>query len=361
MSGAVDVERYAPRFGVLVDGRELPVEAAHMVRGVEVTHELNRAGAFAIEVQDQYVDGRFRWLDGGRGGQGPFDIGKHVSIALGYAGPLETVCDGVVQRIEASFSEGLAPFFAVGGSDTAFDAMNEPRGSETFRDLSDSDIVARIAAAAGLRAETDPTRPAHPAKTKQSGQSYLQFLHDLAKDNDFEFGFAGRSLVFVEPKRAERPQVTLTWGRDLLSFQPCIDTSRQVTEVVVRAWDPVERRLIEERAGAGEEPPQEPGRRFGSVVARDRKRPATRVISSVPVRSPLEAQRIARSELARASDRLVTASGETVGHLRLKPSMCVEIQGTGAWFSGKYRVTKVTHAVDERGYRSRFEARRNAL
>ena len=138
MSGAVDVGRYTPRFSVLVDGRELPVEAAHMVKGVEVVHELNRASAFAVEVQDQYVDGRLRWLDGGRGARKLFDIGNHVAIAFGYAGPLETVCDGVVQRIAASFSEGLAPSFTVGGSDTAFDAMNEPRSSETFRDLSDS-------------------------------------------------------------------------------------------------------------------------------------------------------------------------------------------------------------------------------
>lgn len=359
--GAVDVRTYAPRFSVLVDSREISAEATHMVRSVEVVHELDRASAFSIEVQDEFINGRFRWLDAGGGIAGLFDFGNHITIALGYSGRLEVMCDGLVQRIAASFGDGLAPHFTVGGSDTAFDVMSEPRGSETFRDASDSDIVGRIAATAGLDTETDRTEPRHPARTKQSGQSYLQFLQDLARANGFEFSFAGRSLSFVRPRRGDSPAMTLAWGRELISFQPQIDTTQQLSEVVVRAWDPVGGRLIEERATAGQEQQQEPGRKLGSEIARDRKRPATRVISNRPVRSPLEAKRIAEAELARASDRLVTGSGEVVGMTALRPAMCIVLEGLGAWFNGKYRVTKVTHSIGDGGYRTRFEARRNAL
>ena len=362
MSGTwTDVRYYAPRFSVLVDDQELSAEATHMVKSVEVVHEQDAASSFSIDVQDEYLNGRFRWLDRGSGTQGLFDFGNHVVISLGYANRLERMCDGLVQRISASYSEGLAPSFSVSGSDTAFDIMSEPRESETFRDMTDSDIVARVAGVAGLRAETDPTRTVHPVRTKQSGQSYLQYLRDLARATGFEFSFAGQSLVFTAPRRSEQADMKLSWGHDLLSFQPQIDTTKQLSEVVVRAWDPVNHRLIEERAMAGEEPPQEPGRQFGSEIARDKKRSAKRVISDRPVRSPQEAKQMAESELARASDRLVTGSGETVGLLELRPAMCLELDGLGAWFNGKYRIIKVTHTISDSGYRSRFEARRNAL
>jgi uncharacterized protein len=359
---SVNIATYAPRFTVLVDNRDLSSEATHMVKSVEVVHELDRASSFNIEVQDEYLNGRFRWLDKGSGTQGLFDFGNRVTIEIGYADHLERMCDGVVESIGASFSEGLAPSFTVSGSDTAFDVMTEPGPSETFHDLSDSDIVARIADAAGLRAETDPTELVHPVKTKQSGRSYLQFLQDLAYSNGFEFSFAGRTLVFVKPRRDDTPRMTLHWGRDLISFQPQIDISQQVSEVVVRAWDPVKYQLIEGRANAGEEPQQEPGRQLGSEIARSHKpRASTRVISNRPVRSPLEAKQIAQAELARASDRLVTGTGETVGLLALRPAICIALDGLGAWFNGKYRLTKVTHTVSSGGYRSRFEATRNAL
>jgi phage protein D len=358
---SVNIATYAPRLAVLVDNQELSAEATHMVKSVEVVHELDRASSFNIEVQDEYLNGRFRWLDKGGSTQGLFDFGNHVVIEIGYTDHLERVCDGVVESIAASFSDGLAPSFTVSGSDTAFDVMTDPGPSETFHDLSDSDIVARIAHATGLRAETDPTELVHPVKTKQSGQSYLQFLQDLAYSNGFEFSFAGRTLVFVKPRRADSPQMTLNWGRDLISFQPQIDISQQVSKVVVRAWDPVKYQLIEGWASAGEEPQQEPGRQLGSEIARDRKRAPTRAISNRPVRSPLEAKQIAQAELARASDRLVTGTGETVGLLALRPAICIALDGLGAWFNGKYRLTKVTHTVSGGGYRSRFEATRNAL
>lgn len=362
MSGAaVDVTRYAPRFSVLVENRALSAEATHMVKSVEVVHELDKASSFSIEVQDEYLNGRFRWLDKGSDTQGLFDFGNHVVVALGYAGRLETVCDGLVQGVAASFSEGLAPSFTVTGLDTAYDVMAEPRGSETFRDLRDHEIVARVALAAGLQAEIDATEVVHPAKTKPSGQSYLQFLQKLAADNHFRFTFSGHALVFVRPRFGDPPAMTLTWGRDLLSFRPQIDASGQLSEVVVRAWDPVERRLIEERASAGDEPRQEPNRSLGSEIARDRKRTATRVISDRPVRSPLEARQLAQAELAQSSRRLVKGSGETVGLLELRPGAHVALRGLGAWFNGKYHVTKVTHSIGDGGYRSRFEAERSAL
>jgi phage protein D len=357
----VDVSRYAPRFSVLVDNQEMSAEATHMVKSVEVVHELDAASSFSIEMQDEFLNGRFRWLDRGNATGGLFDFGNHVLISLGYASRLEKMCDGLVEKIAASFSDGIAPSFTVSGSDSAFDVMSEPRESESFRDMTDSDIVTRIAGAAGLRSDTESTRTVHPVKTKQSGQSYIQFLRDMASSNGFEFSFAGQVLVFTSPKRSEEAAMKLAWGRSLLSFQPQIDTTQQLSEVVVRAWDPVNCRLIEEKATAGDEPKQEAGRQLGSEIARDKKRASKRVISNRPVRSPLEAKQLAQAELARSSDKLVTGIGETVGLLELRPSMCVALDGLGAWFNGKYRVTKVTHTISDQGYRSRFEARRNAL
>src|SRR4029077_15657642 len=40
------------------------------------------------------------------------------------------------------------------------------------------------------------------------------------------------------PRDPERPAYLLEWGKSLISFQPSLQTARQVSEVTVRGWDP---------------------------------------------------------------------------------------------------------------------------
>jgi uncharacterized protein len=358
----VDLEHFAPRFEIEVNNTRLAADVSHMVRSVEIVQELNRTLSFSFEVQDEFMGDGFKWLGhGSQMTQEIFKYGNNVAISIGYAARLVKMCEGRIQNITATFDQGVAPSFTVEGSDAAYVFLTTPTDASTFADMSDSDIVKRIAEKASLRAVVDDTRTRSPRKTKKGGKNWLEFLTELAGENHFEFRLSGRDLYFVKPGQSEQPIGALAWGKDLINFRPRLQTSGVFTEVIVKAWDRSGRKKIEESARAGDEQQQEAGKELGSRVAKQVYGGAVKVITDQPVRTPAEAKRLAQAELDKSSNAFIEASGETVGLTEVRPGICVTLDSLGKWFSGKYYVSKVTHSIGEGGYRSRFEAKRNAI
>ena len=61
--------------------------------------------------------------------------------------------------------------------------------------------------------------------------------------------------------------------------------------------------------------------------------------------------------LARSND-LVKASGTCVGLTDLRAGQRVRIAGLGARFSGEYFITDTTHTINDSGYITKFNGRR---
>jgi len=80
-----------------------------------------------------------------------------------------------------------------------------------------------------------------------------------------------------------------------------------------------------------------------------------RVVRDQPVESPLDATVLAKSLLQEILEGLYEGSGSCIGIPELRADRFVSIQGVGKRFSGKYRLRKVTHAIDDSGYRTSFE------
>jgi uncharacterized protein len=68
-------------------------------------------------------------------------------------------------------------------------------------------------------------------------------------------------------------------------------------------------------------------------------------------------KRIMAELVPRLNNRL-TASGTTIGNPALKAGRVVDLQGLGDDFGGLYRVTSSTHTIDNGGFRTAFEARK---
>ncbi|HSI12963.1 MAG TPA: hypothetical protein VK961_13020 [Chthoniobacter sp.] len=355
-NNGTSVGYYAPGFKIEINGSELDPQAAHAILSVKVEQELNKTNSFTLEVQDEYRDGHFHWLE-----TGLFQVGNPVSIALGYTDRVVNVLHGKVQNLNASFHLGSAPTFTVEGTDASYDLLTAPSEAHVFREKRDSDIVREIARdIAHLQAVVDETKVITPVKTKQGGKSYLEFLTTLASDNHFEFFLGGRRLYFRASSYQESA-ANLTWGKDLIRFEPQLNTTAAVTEVVVRGWDASGKKLIEGRARAGEESTHESEKRTSSELMRSLFGEVVKVITDRPVRSQEEARTIAVSELNNASNNLIQATIETIGQPQLTPGVCVGVAGFGKLFSGKYYVVKATHSFGAEGYRTSLTARRNAL
>lgn len=354
---ATNIEFYAPRFTIEINSAELAAEVSHTIQNVEIVKELNKPNSFRFVVQDEFKGGAFKWL-----GHDLFKYGNSVSIHMGYTNNMVKMLEGKIQKVTADFMKGTAPTFSVDGADKPYIFFTTPCRAKVFRDKTDSAIVEEIAEMAKLEAIVDATEEVAPRKTKKGGKNYLRFLEDLANANKgYEFFLAERRLYFVKAKKNAKPLMTLTWGKELISFKPTLSTTEPFTEVVVRAWDRRGKRLIEGRARAGEEQKQEEGKLLASQIAREIYGDVVKVFTNKPVRTLAEAQREAQKELDRASDNFITGSAETIGIPKLQPGVCLLLNGLGKWFSGKYYIKKITHRIDQNGYRSLFEVRRNAL
>ena len=350
------ISHYAPRFLIKINNAEIAAEVSHTIKSVVIEQELNTTNSFRFEVQDEFRGHGFKSL-----GHELFKFGNAVSIAMGYTGNLVKMVEGKIQDISAVFVQGIAPSFTVEGADSFYVFLTTPGDAVTFTKKTDSQIVTKIAQKAQMEADVDDTTQVHPTKTKNGGESFFNFLQDLAADNGFGLTLAGRRLKFKAPQRGAGPVLGLIWGKDLISFHPRLNTSQALSEVVVRSWDRTNRQMIEARARAGEERQQEGNRRLGSNVVREIYGDVVKVITDRPVRSVEQAREIARAELERASDTFITGTAETIGMPQLQPGMCLHIGGLGTWFSGKYYIQKVTHRIDAGGYRSSLEMKRNAL
>ena len=362
-----DISHYAPTFIISINGKKFSADVAKTILSLTVDQELNKVNNFRFEVQDEFTPnsqdnsniGPFKWL-----GHDIFKYGNNVSIEIGYLYNMHKAVEGKIQNISANFSGGAAPTFTVEGSDSSYEFLTKRSESKVFKDKKDSDIVKEIAQMEGANLESmvDDTEEVFCRKTKKGGKSYIDFLKEITESNpDYEFSLSGRKLLFVKAKKDKDPLLTLNWGKELINFRSDLDTSRALTEVKVRGWNRTKKKLIEVSAKVGEETKQENQKQLSSEIAREIYGEVVEVVTETPVSSANEAKKIAKSKLEKASNNLVKGSAETIGIPELSPAACVNIEGLGNWFSGKYYVEKVTHVIDSNGYRTKFEGHRNSL
>jgi phage protein D len=349
-----NVSTFAPGFRIAINGSEIDPEVEHSILRLNVEQELNKTNAFSFEVQDEFRAGHFKWLEADL-----FRVSNRVTIAMGYTNNLITVLEGRIKNINASFRTGCLPIFTVEGTDTAYDFLTTPSDTEVFREKRDSDIVQKIGDRAQLTSDVDQTDPVTTVKVKQGGKSYLEFLGRLAAENGYEFLLAGRKLHFKKDTYKDSV-TTLSWGKDLIRFEPQFNTSTAVTQVIVRGWDSSGKKQIEGRAVAGDEDTHESEKRTASEIVKALFGEVIKVITDRPVRSVDEAKGLARSELNIASNNLIQATLDIIGIPELTPATCIDIRGFGTVFSGKYYITKATHTVSTDGYRTSLTVRRNA-
>jgi uncharacterized protein involved in type VI secretion and phage assembly len=69
---------------------------------------------------------------------------------------------------------------------------------------------------------------------------------------------------------------------------------------------------------------------------------------------------VAKAILQDLLEGMYEASGSCIGQPELRAGKYVEIAGIGKRFSGQYRLSKVTHTLDEQGYRTSFSVNQRA-
>ena len=354
---------YAPTFVVKVGGQSLTHTLGIAVTQVEVDLTLGAAGRFSFTVVNAYSLEHHAFMSGYR--KPVLDLlkfGTTVEVAVGYGdfSRLPTLIKGAITEITTSFSEGSSPELTVAGYDGLF-PMTLGKQSRSWKKITDSGVVSKLANEYGLDADIESTDEEH-AQIEQNQESDFELMKKLAERNHFEFYVSTpNKLRFGKPNDKGDGVVTLLWGRTLLSFKPEANLAAQVSQVEVYGWDPQKKKAIVGRAVAGEETGHDPRRQSGGEQLSAVARKPTVLQVRQPVFTEAEAKRRAKAILNDHAKKFLTGEAESIGLPDLRPDRNITLGNLGEPFSKTYYIQQTIHKVDTGGYRTRVKVKETSL
>jgi phage protein D len=356
---------YAPDYQIEVEGQELDPESKGDLLEVKITMDLNNLTHFDLTVNnwdDKHLT--FKYSD-----TKTFDLGNRIHIAMGYAGNLVRMMNGLVTSMTPRFPESGPPTIVIGGEDRMVKLKDrKPKDGEQkqFLNKLDSDIVEIIARRNSLVPKITQTSTVHDIVV-QKNQDDATFLMERAKRIDYDCYIdvdpdSGKDALYFGPptdlRGGSKVHVyVFEWGKTLINFNPTISLNHQVGSVTVKGWDATTKSLIKYTAGAKDLPTTGGSGETGPSSVATRLQDREDIVVDRPVRSQKEAQDLATALLRERAYSYVTGNGQVIGIPDLRPGNNVELQGLGQRFSGTYQVTKVEHTLGGSGYVSSFDAR----
>ena len=256
---------------------------------------------------------------------------------------------GEIVALEPRFNEGGGASYVIRGYDRSH-RLTRGRKTATYLDVKDSDIVKELAGHAGLTPDVDATTTKHDY-VLQDNETDWEFLVSRARRNGFCVYCEDKKLYF----RKEPPggkAVNLVWGMDLRKFNCRASTAGQVSEVVVRGWDPnTKKPIVGKVTRFKEDQPRPGGGEKGPDVAESGFGAAEGVVVELPVANQDEAQAMAQGIFDEMGRGFIEADCESLGDPRIRAGVLVTLDNLGQRFSGEYRVTRAVHRY-ERGISS---------
>jgi phage protein D len=342
-----------PAFTVKVGGSDIPPAAKAEVLRLSVDERLDGAGTFAVELSNWDMDAqRVTWSD-----RDLFEPGGVVEVQLGYVGEVQTVIVGEITGLELSFPEHARALLTVRGYDRLH-RFRRGRRTRSYVQAKDSDAAREIAGDLGLTPDVEDSGEIHPYLL-QVNQTDIDFLLSRARAIGYELLVEDRTLRFRRVRNDRGRAVSLSFAHGLITFVAYLSTSDQVSQVVVRGWDPKAKQELVGQAGSSDVAGTMSGRTVGPAAA-DRLF-GSRVLTVVeqPVGTQNEADLLARGLLNELALGYVVGRGVAVGDPEIRVGTVIELDGLGDRFNGLYYATQVAHVWDGR-FLTHLEVRRNA-
>ncbi|WP_214102578.1 phage baseplate assembly protein V [Acrocarpospora catenulata] len=342
------MDTFAPRADVRISGVTLAADVSRHLISVRYDNSLELADMFTVVLDNS----------GNRFTDSPlFDLGKNVEIHLGYGDRLTPMMLGEIASIEPDFPESGAPTFTIRGYDKSHRLRHEMPDRPAFRFTNDSAIAAQIALEAGLIPVVDPAPFSHTVLHRASTDMAL--LKERAAANFFDVYVWWDKLYFRFP-RPQTEATVLEWGANLSSISPRVTNSGMAGLQVVRGYSQELAQSIVGVMSATALDLDAIMERLGSAALGALTALGRRVVRGRPVTTPLDAIALAKSLLQQLLEGMYEATGTCMGLPELRAGRFVAVRGVGRRFSGMYRLKRVVHTLDARGYRTEFEVTQKA-
>jgi phage protein D len=343
---------FAPAFDISINGQSFVLQniAVSTLR-VATTMEA-KSDSFSFKVENAYdaVARQFKWV------RGLIDVGKTVTIKMGYTDKLETVFDGIITGISLDYPAEGTPSVTVTGMDRSFLMMRSIK-SNLWLNKKVSDVVKEIGGKYGLQLQVDDTLTPKPA-IEQMGASDFHFLKQLAEENYHDFFVIGQKLYFRKLNPSASPVITLMYGKNLRSFSADVDISNQVSQIIVRGTDP-KTRVPFQATSQSVSIIGSNGKTGKDIMAALSSNLVETVYSNVETQA--EAQTLANSMLNERAMGLVNGSGECIGLPEMRAGRHIKLEGLGPKVNQPFVLSGVTHIINSQGYLTQFEVEGNAI
>lgn len=399
---------YVPQFKVKIQGVGLPSDVLRDVTQLTYKDNIKEIDSFEATVNNWNPNTRdFKYVGSETAEELAHQTGddrllrifepcnKEVEVWMGYAGDLRLMLKGTFTTMEPTFPASGAPTLAVRGLNVLHRlrpkqySTNWGASSDKPQGWRDSEIAKNIASLI----DKDMNKPNNkrfplPIVINTAAQDKEERLPYVAQKNQYDIDFLltralrlGYVVVVREgnPKSKnpdEREQhlyfgpsegtipgqreVTfkLKWGISLIDFKPTLTTANQVRSVTVNGWDRGKKKLISSKVTL-EDKELNINRDLHEVIMNCE--PREEIVVDKPVFSEKEAKAVALAILKDRTKEMVKASGTCVGLPDLRAGRKLVIDGLGSRFNGTYFVTETTHTINDSGYITKFNARREQV
>lgn len=347
-------EDNTPDYKLFINGSEASVDLAVDILVVSVSDYIEGADTFSVKFNNWHAGEEYKWIDAG-----VFDEGSEIEIKMGYVDDLASMIKGEVTAIEPEYEEGEAPTIEIQGYDRLH-SFRRGKKSRSFNQVKDSQIAQQIAQELQLKAQVDDTSIVHDYLF-QNNQTDIDFLQERAKRIRYEVYVEDKTLFFKKASNNNGKILTIEFGDKLKSFFPRLTTMQQVSEVIVKGWNPKTKETIIGRARRGDESTQMGGTMIGTSIAESAFGATKTYIVDKPIYTQSEAEQIAKAKFNDMIIDFVTGEGVAIGNTAIRAGEVIEIIKLGTRFSGLYYVTSSTHTINQDGYTTKFYIGRNAV
>jgi uncharacterized protein involved in type VI secretion and phage assembly len=242
--------------------------------------------------------------------------------------------------------------------------LHRGRKTRTFVNVTDADVVKRVASAAGIDIGTvDQTTTTYDF-VSQANQSDWDFLKARAKRIGYILYVDEGKLYFKQPTDsatapgegslvAEDVEYKLVYGKDLIEWRPRLNSAEQVSQVEVRGWDRENKRELVSQAAAtttaaklSDTTPASVAQPFGD---------ATFVHAYHPGQSSDELDAAAKVVANHIGSGFAEAEGLSRGNGDLRPGTAVNISGVADMFAGRFVISRAKHTFSRYSYQTEFQ------
>ena len=348
-------QQHTAKLKVEIDGRPFPDPVDSAVVSAFVDNCSSVPDMFQISIRDPH---RTVLADTGA------KVGSKAKIKVfSEAEPGgELLVSGEVTALEAEFDPD-GTMTVIRGFDPSH-RLFRGRVTESYTNVTYSDVAGKVAQRAGLDVGTIDPAPTVHQHVSQSNVNDWQFLRGLADEIGFETGCVDGKFEFRRPVRAADAPGTgsltadgplqLTLGTTLLRFRSIVTAAEQVKQVKVRGWDVAQKQSV-----VGVAPAETMGAAIGvrpDTLASVFNSPDY-VSVSTPFGSQAEVDAAARALAEQIAGAFAEFEGLARGNPKLRAGRAISLGLVKDPFDGKYTVTSTRHCYDARdGYTVRFTA-----